>query len=351
MSRMSMLLPAFALLALTVAGSTASAAPVRHVPPAQVEVGGVLELVAEAPATTPTLVVHFRAAGTAAYQTVELQRRDEGHWIAVVPPGAVVAPGVEYFLTAGDDVVFASAAWPHLVPAVLDVESQRRARDEARNLGHRSRFHTAAEWVDYGSRRVGNTRVADRYYRIDGDFSYRLYAYPLEELRVGYTRLLGDTENDDPAMCPAGKDACTASAGFKVGGWFELGVGVVEGVRLDTRAMVMATQDGFGVGGRLELRLGVLDGDHIATGIEGISSVGTTGYFRLGWATVPKLPMSATVEVTNLPASYRDTGVRLFYDLAVPVAPTVRLGVRVGYAARTEQVGGFTGGGSAVVDF
>jgi len=342
-----------AVLVVALLGAAAMAAPpgVRHVPPADVEAGAKLELVAEAPAATPTLTLHYRHVGAAPFQTLELVRRDASHWVAVVPAVAVAAPGIEYFLVAGDAPVFASAQWPHTVPVVEAASSERRARDDLRNLGRRSRIHSAGEWVDYGTRRIGNTRVEDRYYRIDADFSYRLYAYPLEELRVGYTRLIGDTEAKDPSMCRAGVPACTAPAGFKVGGWFELGLGVVEGVRLDGRAMVMATQDGFGVGGRLEGRLGVLDGNHIAVGVEGISFVGTTGYFRLGWATVPRLPMAATVEITNLPASYRDTGVRLYYDLGIPVSRTVRLGLRVGYAARNQEVGGITGGGSAVVDF
>jgi uncharacterized protein involved in copper resistance len=61
--------------------------------------------------------------------------------------------------------------------------------------------------------------------------------------------------------------------------------------------------------------------------------------------------MAATVEITNLPASHRATGVRLYYDIAREVAPGVRLGLRVGYAARNQSVAGFTGGAGAAVEF
>jgi hypothetical protein len=115
--------------------------------------------------------------------------------------------------------------------------------------------------------------------------------------------------------------------------------------------MVMATQDGFAVGGRAEARLGDRDASHVATGVEYLAAVGTNGFFRLGWGTVPKLPMSATVEITNLPASTRDVGVRLYYDIATEVAAGVRLGLRVGYAARNQSVAGFTGGAGAAVEF
>ncbi len=61
--------------------------------------------------------------------------------------------------------------------------------------------------------------------------------------------------------------------------------------------------------------------------------------------------MSATVEITNVPASDRATGVRLYYDVGHDVGGGVRIGVRLGYAARIQQVAGITGGVGATVDF
>jgi hypothetical protein len=43
--------------------------------------------------------------------------------------------------------------------------------------------------------------------------------------------------------------------------------------------------------------------------------------------------------------------VRLYYDIARDVGGGVRLGVRVGYAARIQSVAGFTGGAGASVEF
>ncbi len=113
----------------------------------------------------------------------------------------------------------------------------------------------------------------------------------------------------------------------------------------------MATAEGFAVGGRIEARLGERDGNHVATGIEYMADVGTAGYFRLGWGTVPTVPMAATVEITNMPLNTGATGVRLIYDAAREVGGGVRIGLRVGYAARTQQVAGFTGGANVTVDF
>jgi hypothetical protein len=322
-------------------------AGIRHVPPADAEAGSPVELVAEAGAATPTLVAHVRGAGQTQFTAIELVRRDDAHWVAVVPATDVATPGLAYYLDAGGEPVFASAEFPQALPVHEPDENQRKARDLVRAQNRRSRVHVGGEWVDFGTRTVQNEKLADNYYRIDADFSYRLLAYPLEQIRVGYTRLLGTTES---MSCPTSAP-CTSDVGFKVGGWFELGLAPIEGIRFDGRVMVMATSDGFGVGGGAEARLGDRDSSHIALGIEGIQYVGTAGYFRLGWGTVPGLPMAATVEVTNLPAPDRDTGVRLFYDVARDIGNGIRLGLRVGYAARVQTVAGITGGLGATVDF
>ena len=333
-------------MSLVLASTAAHAAEaVRHVPPADAEAGSPLELVAEAPATTPTLVAHVRTSGTPGWTAIELVRRDEEHWVAVVPPTAVERPGIDYYLDAGGEHVFASPEWPHTLLVHASPDDERRARDRIRSLGRRSRVHTIAEWVDYGEPKVDGMRLADHYYRIDGDFSYKLWAYPLEELHVGFTRLIGETQQP----C-SGPGPCTAEVGL-IAGWFELGMSPAEGVRFDGRAIVMATQTGFDVGVRGEGRLGAVDGSHIALGTEYLAAVGTSVYFRLGWGTIPQLPMAATVEVTNLPQRDRPYGVRLFYDVSREVLAGLRLGLRVGYAARVEQVAGFTGGATATVEF
>jgi hypothetical protein len=330
----------FFVLAATAAAAHAA---VRHVPPAGAEAGSPLELVAEAPAATPTLVAHVRTTGSAAWIAIELVRRDEAHWVAVVPPAQVAHPGLEYYLDAGDEHVFASPEWPHALQVSSSPEAERRARDIVRSQARRSRVHAMGEWVDFGDQTFNGMRVADHYYRLDTDFSYKLWAYPLEELHVGFTRIIGTQ------LCPT-PSPCVGQVGLDAG-WFELGLAPVEGVRFDGRMIVMATQSGFAVGARGEGRLGSIDASHIALGFEYLDAVGASAYFRLGWGTVPRTPMSATVEVTNLPSSDRSTGVRLFYDLARQLGPAVRLGIRVGYAARVETVAGFTGGATATVEF
>ncbi len=336
------------LLALV---GVAEAAPfmVRHVAPAMAVAAEPLELTATTSIAAPSLRVHYRTSGTAPFTAAELVRKGDTTWVVVVPATAVAAPGLEYYLEAENQPVFAGPQWPHAITVNASDGDERRTRELVTNKNRRSRLHTSGEWIDYGTRKQDGVNLEDRYYRIDADFSYRLLAYPLEEIKVGYTRLIGDTQADQ-FMC-AGTAPCTVEAGYKVAGWFELGIAPAEGFRLDARAAVMATAEGFAVGGRLEARLGEREGNHVATGVEYMADVGTAGFFRLGWGTVPSLPMSATVEVTNMPLSTRDTGVRLVYDVARDVGGGFRIGARVGYAARTQQVAGFTGGGNLTVDF
>lgn len=316
------------------------ASGITHVPPAEATAGSPIELVADAPPASPTLVVHYRAHRTGnadAYENLELVRKDGTQWVAVVPAKAVSAPGLDYYITSGDQPVFASPNWPHTMPVMVTEAAERRTRDLIRAEGRHSRVNASFEYVEFGTSVIRGTAVPDHYYRVDADFSYRLLAYPLEELRVGYTRLCNEGNCSD--------------LGFKVGGWFELGLGIVEGVRLDGRVMVMATQAGFALGGRLEGRLGVRDASHIAMGVETLADVGTSGFFRLGWGTVPNTPMAATVEISQVPDETRPAGVRLFYDVSRNLGGGFRAGIRVGYAARTQNVAGFTGGLNALVDF
>jgi hypothetical protein len=336
----------FVVITLLAASTSAFADPVRHVPPAEAISNTAVELVAEATATAPTIVAHYRTTGTTGeFAAIELVRR-EPDWVAVIPATAVVAPGVDYYLDVGGAPVFASAQHPHTVRVEITDDNARHGRDVQRTGDRRSRIHSAFEWVDFGARTVampggGVQTFADRYYRIDADFAYRLWAYPLEEIRVGYTRLIGDTE----------LAGVKTEAGFKVGGWFELGLAPIEGFHLDARGMVLATSAGFGVGARGEARLGDRDGSHIAIGAEYITDIGANGFFRLGWGTVPGFPMAATVEITELPDVDRSAGVRLYYDLARELGNGVRIGLRVGYAARNQAIAGFTTGVNASVDF
>jgi hypothetical protein len=119
----------------------------------------------------------------------------------------------------------------------------------------------------------------------------------------------------------------------------------------DVRGIVAATKTAFSFGGRLELRAGPEYGSHVALGIEYLPETGFNSFVRLGWDTVPHLPMAATIEITDYPASHRATAVRLIYDVAYPMKSGLRVGLRGGYQARDEGIGGVTAGGNLALEF
>lgn len=358
----------FVLLMLgTQAAGAASISRVRHLPPAEATPGEALTLtVTVAQGWESNLEVHYRHAGDSAWQSQVFTRQTEERYVATIPAAVVTPPGVEYYLAgsttdagAGNEPFFASAAEPHRVNVFLAEGEARRTAYLARHDNRRSRIHVAAEYVDYGARQIGDKSIGDYYYRVDADISYRLLSLPLASLRFGYTHLIGQTPRSprgDDGSCRADDpddliDACTLEAGIKGGGWFELLFVLHEGIELDARGMVMATQEGFNVGGRTELRIGDSLSTYVAIGGERIADVGAAGFVRLAWGTVPGLPMAATVEVTDFPAPHRDTAVRLIYDIARPLPSGVRVGGRIGYQARDQLVGGITLGLGASFDF
>jgi hypothetical protein len=354
----------FAIIVIAGLAAEARAEGVRHLPPAEATANEGLRLTAIVTrASERTLVLQYRPVGLDSWSTLPFDRGKGNEWVAVVPADQVQAPGVEYFIasrasseSAEQLDEFASAAAPHQVGILVDAREQRRARDLTRAKFKRSRVRASGEYVSYGARQADANTIDDHYYRVDADFGYRLLAYPLEEIRFGYTRLEGyvpQSPREVPQACrnDATSDECRKYAGFKVGGWFELGFGMAEGVRLDLRGIVVANQEGAAPGMRGELRTGSIDGNHIALGFEYTKDVGSSGFFRLGWDTVPEVPMAATVEVTDYPAASRATGVRLIYDVFHPFPNGLRLGGRVGYAARDRRIGGATAGLSASLDF
>ncbi|HEU5054988.1 MAG TPA: hypothetical protein VFU21_00625, partial [Kofleriaceae bacterium] len=304
----------FAAAALCAAAPLARAGAVRHVPVAEAEAGAALTVPAEVErGFEATVTLHYRPVLGTAWKTAEFQRQGDD-WTATIPAGAVTAPGVDYFIDVrGPDgrtqAVFASQAAPHRISVRRSAGEVRKERELARAGGRRSRFSTMAEWVDFGTRtyrKDGMERdIPDRYYRIDASYTYLLLAYPLKAFRIGGLRLLGtspEATRGDGEECPGTLADCDVEAGFKVGGYAELRFALQEGIELDARGTFMATKEGFNVGGRGELRFGVEDGSHVAMGGELLADVGSSAFFRLGWDTVPGLPMTAAVEVLDYPA-------------------------------------------------
>ncbi len=299
----------------------------------------------------------------AAWHSITFERTADDEYVATIPGELIVAPSVEYFIRgeseAGTRLHFASPERPHRVYVARDEETELRERELARFDGNRAQISMHGELVDFGQRVIVNRAddsehvVRDSYYRVDMGVTYRLMRYPLRAIRFGYSRLIGTTPTTSRGngTCPESETPCAQSAGYRAGGWVETQWRLGELLRLDTRALIQATPTGFGLGGRGELRLGDLIGSHFAVGVESISEVGTASFLRLGWATVPRVQMAATIELSDYPSGHRATGVRLLYDCSYDVGNGLRLGLRAGYQARDEGIGGPALGSNVSFDF
>ena len=142
---------------------------------------------------------------------------------------AVVAPGLEYYLAAGDAAgVRVAASWPHTTARRASrPHAERRARDELRVEGRRSR--------DPGDRASSSTTARARSATVELADQLlpdrcRLRVPAVGVSARGDARRLhaADRRDAEPTVCD-GAAACTADAGFKVAGWFELGLAAGRG--------------------------------------------------------------------------------------------------------------------------
>jgi hypothetical protein len=325
---------------------------IRHVPLAQGFGGKPLVLEAE---VTPAirlaaLIAHHRFAGETDFRETAFARTETGRYAAILP----LAPGphtpVEYYLTARDtdgkeSVRFASAELPHTV--LIEVPErllEREALLEA--YGRRtSRVALAAEYVDYGTRRLGNARYVDRYYRIESDYLYRMLSnvggLRVDSIRIGVGHLRARVPPEQPGFPPLEGPSPQLRTGLDYG-FSELDLGLSSAFGVTGRLVLGGNAEGFaaGVGGRL--RIGRPHGSRLELEAETTSGLGSTATLRLGWDTVPRIPMSAAVQVTSFPVG--PTGVRLLYRADFEVSDSFTLGALVGYQGRVSIYGGPTVG-------
>jgi hypothetical protein len=366
-----LLLPALASMARA---EPADAPPrLRHVPPAEVALGEALRVTVEVERgwKLEALDLHWRRPGST-WNTTPFGKTEAGGWAAVVPAAEVTPPTVEYFITSRDDggptvERFASAAAPHPVlvtPAEDEIERQERL---LRYRGNRSRARAVGEWVDFGShgnRAAGGT-YRDRYYRAEAEYLYRILTF-VESIRLGVVRLRGDVP--PPGAFLRGASAEPARATGMDYGYAEVALALTGLVGVTGRVLLGADDLGFATGAGASLRLGEATRAHLEVGGETIQRVGSDGFVRFAWDTVPRWPMSLTLHVTNEPAATRrlgasaapgtsqldqgaPAGVRAVWEVGYQLSRHVTLSARAGYQARVSTAGGPTIGAGLDVEW
>jgi hypothetical protein len=234
---------------------------------------------------------------------------------------------------------------------VGETAATRRADRLARHHGHRSELTVDGEWTRYGDRlavtpygeRMGVTAPGtDEYWLTSATYTYRLLD-DLYDIHFGIVIMRGSLAQIEssagevlPADVPAGSDDPGFYAGrggvtYEVGRLFSLESDLILG----------ATETGFAAGVSGLVRIGQIAATRAELSVDFIPEAGSTGTFRFAWDTVPQVPMSLSVEVSDRPLGDSvPSATRMLFDAGVELTSGLTLSGRVGYGARTDGLKG-----------
>ena len=333
-------------------GPAAAPAGVRHLPQHQLDASEDARLRFSVPdaATVGELVVRWRALdGDGPVHDVSAVRASDG-WEADIAAAELPRAGMAYWVVRrtpdGEQPVFASEDAPH--PAHVrepDVVGYERAELERRG-GRRSRVAARGEYVQLGTRTTedaaGTHRERSDYYELEASYAYAFFVV-VDEIRLALGRMRAHVHNvdaPDESQGTLGLDYGTAQITWRAHDILRFRTGVLFGI----------SHDGFEVGGLLDVIIGQREGTNLTFGVEGATTLGATGRARLGWLTIPSVPMGATIEVTTWPLA-GDGGLRLLYDIAYELYPGAFLRAEAGYRGWDSTTGGLSAGGELALAF
>lgn len=325
------------LAALLWLGGPARAAELSHVPP--VEAAGGEDLILRVRSADALLAagleLRWRPVGDADWRAARFQLDPDGSWRATVPAGDVRPPGLEYWLNGADGApVYGSVRAPQRI-VVMGSAAQLRQGIEL----FRHDFRRSSAEAHVGQRWFGPADgVADQTTTVGASYRYRSFR-GLRSVQFGVERLRGATWEPSGGL-PVAVDP----AGYDVG-HATLEVGPVLPLGLSGTLYLGAGVNGFTAGGGGSLRLGLEPGTHVTIAARGIDGAGWTAGLGLHWATVPRAPMAAVVEVSTAPTSSADPAVLGRFDLHPRIGEQASLDLSLGYQARRADLGGLMAGG------
>ncbi len=344
-----------AFLGATPQGGTAPAVAlvVRHLPVAEVAAGSDLVLRAEVnPAwRLGSLLAQWRVAGDPAWQKAAFERSPDGGMVAVVPGGRVQRPAIEYYLSARDvdgteTLPFASASQPHPVAVLADPATLHREAIIEVYGRRRSRAAVFGEAVSYGVARTPVGDYPDWYMRAEADYLYRIFGvilfFRIDTIRIGMGTMRAQTAPEQAWTAPPLSGTPPASKTGLDYGYAETELSFNPYFGIAGRLVLGGSARGFaaGVGGRM--RIGRPRAARVEIEADTVNGIGATGGFRMAWDTVEGLPMSATIQVTNVPSG--PAGIRISYRIDWEMKEWLTVGAQFGYQARAALGGGLSAG-------
>lgn len=329
-------------------------ARLHHAPVSVAAAHEPLEIPAEIdhPQLVRRAVLLYRVGAEPDLREIELARASAGPYVAIVPAEHVRWPSLEYAveleLTSGQRVaVFASRAAPHRVQVPEDLADVRERVLYERLGGRRSVFAASAEYVSFGSSRTVDavsgqpTTVDDRYYRVEGSYTYRPMRLVMEfGVRGGSLR--GKAPVPVRELAPGQSRDEQFDVGLDYGAP-RVRFRASDVVHLDCELVVGFTEVGFSWGGGGALLIGDPYGERLTLGFESLQDFGARMYSRVDLRAAEGLRVAPIIEVTNMPSAEK-YGVRLLGEISLELGSGFGVAVRGGYQARVSTSGGPSGG-------
>jgi hypothetical protein len=279
------------------------------------------------------------------WEEIPLRRGAGREFAAVVPQGLIQPPGLELRVLSED---LEGARQVRVEGARVLVQGQTDEQQVAQRLaahrGQRSTFRLGGELTLYGRRLylppeggegTPAERYSDRFWVSEAEYTYRTLGF-LYDIRFG----LGVIRGERPVAEVDGQTRFLDGRGDgpKPGlnyGWSEATLAWGDHFSTGFRLTLGASQDGFAAGFRGLLRIGAVASTHLEVGGEVLQDAGNLGYLKFQWTTIPRVPMSMTVELGERPDQAQGTlGTRLMLETGWEVTDHLQLGGKLGYAAR-----------------
>ncbi|RLB56444.1 MAG: hypothetical protein DRI90_18695 [Deltaproteobacteria bacterium] len=299
----------------------------------------------------------YRSGKDKPYREVAFRRKKDGPYQAAIPEEDVLPPGLAYAIeverpNGTRSAIFSSRAEPHPVQVPEDGMDQIERVLDQRVDHRRVVFAGGGEYVDFGhsTAQVQNANgeldertVNDRYYRVEGSFTYRPLRTIAEfGIRLGVVR--GSAPVPVRPPLPGQEEDERFEVGLNYGApWVRFRMG--EHWHLDASSLVSVTEVGFSAGGGGTLHIGDPYGSKLSVGFEGIHQFGARFFSQVDIQAHRNLRISPIIEVTNMPSA-DEFGVRLLAEAAIDIGWGFGLLGRAGYQARDATSGGPTAGGA-----
>lgn len=347
--------PAGPAPAETAAAPSAPATPkLHHSPPSVATAHETLAVRAdiEHPHLVKRALLVYRTADNQTLREVELMRASDGPYRAEVPADDVTWPSLSYAieleLTSGTRVAaFASRSELFTVQVPEDLMDIRERALDQRLGGRRSVFSATGEYVDFGRSKVQNVpgveSVRDRYFRIEGSYTYRPLRVVTEfSIRLGLVRGTAPVPVRD--LVPGQDESERFDVGLNYGAptvRFRLH----DQIHLEAELLSSVTEVGFSWGTGGALLLGDPYGSKLTLGFEAIQTFGSRFFTRMDVVAVDRVTVAPIVEITNMPSAEK-YGVRLLGEVALDLGGGFGAALRGGYQARLATSGGPSAGGT-----